>query len=672
MSRKLPLRATLLTWVAATLIITLGSITTLMYVRTQASIEQLVGQQLAAATKAARSEVSAIASTANGILNELAALATQGELPLADRERLAPLLVERVRQQRVTGWLGFGNLLDDAYVAGNRAFEDGSIRVFFAAPAVNDALPTVAIIAADGTSRPVPMTDRTPYLVSTRPWVKPALEHPGIAWNDPFVFTDRMLGVTAVVRVQLPQLDPPIDGVFHVDFFLRDLHEFLRGIAVGDTGRVFVVSGNDTLIGVQEDERQRFEAAAATRDSGESTLTLGNVVYRSAWSPLGVIGGPDWTIGILVPESELTGIVAENARITLIAGLVALVLALALAAWLSRLISEPIREMSVDVEHVTYFDLSPHPLPPSWVREVAVLGDAIAHMKMGLRSFEKYVPSEVVRKLIAAKKEAVLGVSPAEITIFFSDIKGFTQITESLTPDRLVEVVGEYLDEMSKIVIASDATLDKYIGDAIMAFWNAPAPVPDHPSVACTAALASQQRLAELRTEWEARGLPPLRARIGLHTGTVLVGNLGSERRLSYTVIGDAVNLAARLESLNDRYGTYILISDTIRQAIGEAFVCRPLDLVAVKGKTEGVRVYELVVAAGDATVAQRDDCELYATALSQYLGREFRCARETFENYLSRHEGDVAATLLRDRCLEMERHPPEDDWSGVFVMQSK
>ncbi|MEM9304341.1 MAG: adenylate/guanylate cyclase domain-containing protein [Pseudomonadota bacterium] len=670
--RLLRLRPTLLVWVALLLVVTLGTITSVVYLRTQAAIEQLVRQQLAAATEAARSEVSAIADTAISMLNELDLLALQGVLRLDDREALAPLLVERVRQEPVIGWFGFGNLLDDAYVAGNRAFEDGSIRVFFAAPAVENARPFLFEVDSSGSQRPIDVEDPEPYLVSTRPWVQPALAREGIVWNEPFLFTDGMLGVAAVIRVPLPEASPPVDGVFHVDFFLRDLHEFLRAIEVGETGRVFVVTGNGTLIGVGEDERPRFESAAAERAAGSGILTLDDTAYRTAWSPLGVAGGPDWRIGILVPERELTGIVGENARTVLLAGLLALAIALGLAAWLAHLISRPIRAMSEDVEHVSHFDITDDPPIDSWIREIAVLGDAIDHMKLGLKSFEKYVPGEVVRKLIAARKEAVLGVEPAEVTLLFSDIKGFTGITESLEPDRLVEVVGEYLEEMSQVVIASDATLDKYIGDAIMAFWNAPTPVPDHPAVACRAALTYQRRLAELREVWRARDLPPLRARIGLNTGHVLVGNLGSERRLSYTVIGDAVNLAARLEALNDSYGTLLIISDSVKRAIGDAFVTRPLDLVAVKGKTEGILVHELITEREHASSAQIANTALYASALDEYLGRRFEQARAMFREYLDRRPGDVAAGLLADRCDELLRHPPDDDWNGVFVMQSK
>ena len=182
------------------------------------------------------------------------------------------------------------------------------------------------------------------------------------------------------------------------------------------------------------------------------------------------------------------------------------------------------------------------------LKELQNLNSAMQAMKSGLKSFSKYVPIDVVTLLMKLKREAVLGVDEMELTIFFSDIVNFTAIAESITPQQLVEVMKEYLSEMSDILMQSQGVVDKYIGDAIMAFWNAPIPVYDHTTVACTSALKAQQRLRELRSMWCAKGLPEIKARIGINTGLALVGNLGSTTRLSYTCLGDNVNLASRLE----------------------------------------------------------------------------------------------------------------------------
>src|SRR5262249_3642719 len=158
-------------------------------------------------------------------------------------------------------------------------------------------------------------------------------------------------------------------------------------------------------------------------------------------------------------------------------------------------------------------------------------------------------------------------------------------ISETLPAGELIDLVSEYLGEMSNIIIYSGGTLDKYIGDAIMAFWNAPEPLAHHPLVACKVAISCQQRLRELQPAWQQRGLPALQCRIGLYTGPVLVGNLGSHQRMDYTVIGDTVNVASRLESLNKYYGTSILIGDTVYEAARDTFLCRQIDVVAVKGR---------------------------------------------------------------------------------------
>jgi adenylate cyclase len=211
--------------------------------------------------------------------------------------------------------------------------------------------------------------------------------------------------------------------------------------------------------------------------------------------------------------------------------------------------------------------------------------------------FNVYVPPALVDQMIANPDSFKLGGERRELTMFFSDIKGFTNISEGYkdNPEKLVELLNEYLGTMTDIIFKYGGTLDKYIGDAVVAFWNAPIPVEDHAKQACWAALEMQETLAKLREKWKAEGKPPIYSRMGINTGTVIVGNMGSQSRFAYTAMGDAMNLAARLEAANKAFGTAIMISQFTYERVKDYCLCRELATITVQGKAEPIKVYELV-----------------------------------------------------------------------------
>jgi adenylate cyclase len=338
----------------------------------------------------------------------------------------------------------------------------------------------------------------------------------------------------------------------------------------------------------------------------------------------------------------------------------------------TRKITRSILDLSREMNRIAEFHVGDESPEGSALREIHTMQTSMAGMKKALRSFGKYVPADVVRRLVRTKREARLGVEPAEVTIFFSDIEDFTRLSERIPHDTLVEMMGEYLDELSDIILGEGGTVDKYIGDAIMAFWNAPEPVENHRAAAVRAALACQERKRELNTRWAEKDLPPLRTRIGLHTGSVLVGNLGSNRRMNYTIIGDPVNLGARLESLNKVYGTGILISGAVHGEIAEQFLCRPIDRVVVKGKTEPIRIYEPIAAVDDVTGEQRDRVAFYKDALDLYFAARFAEAADAFDYVLDLDPDDLAARLLRDRAARYRDAPPPEDWDGAYHLDHK
>lgn len=352
--------------------------------------------------------------------------------------------------------------------------------------------------------------------------------------------------------------------------------------------------------------------------------------------------------------------------------LASFVLVSAICWFIANTIAREIGAVAQETGRISQFQLDQGTLARSTIAEVDQLISAVEDMKASLRSFGKYVPTALVRELITTGQEAKLGGQEAELTVFFSDIADFTRISEQLRPAELVAHVGDYLGEMSELVLANQGTVDKYIGDAVMAFWGAPTPVANHPLQACRTALACQQRLAELRIKWLAEGKPDLFTRIGLHTGEMIVGNMGSHNRLNYTVIGDAVNLASRLEGLNKYYGTAILISQVTWLRVQDQLLARPVDCVAVKGKRQGLVIYELLADRAAATPQQVALAESAEAAMTAYLARNFTKAEQAFAQVLAQQPGDLAAQTLQKRCAAFVQTPPPADWDGSYQMVSK
>ena len=329
------------------------------------------------------------------------------------------------------------------------------------------------------------------------------------------------------------------------------------------------------------------------------------VQYIGAFQVIGSGGGPEWIAGVLLREDEVLQVVYSTRRDALMLGLLLLSVAVVLGSVVAHRVSGPLNVVARDLEQVGRFDLSSGPSPSSFVEEIAVVGGSVDRMKSGLRSFARYVPTEVVGDLLERGEDAHLGVQYRRMTIFFSDVAGFSRIAERLTPERLIEQLSEYLLAMTGILREEHGTIDKFLGDGILAFFNAPHDVPDHVRRACTAAVRCMARLDELNRAWEAAGKSAFRVRIGLHVDETLVGNIGTPERFDYTVIGDPVNLASRLESLSKLYGTCILTSDEVRREAGPGFEWRTLDRVAVVGRESATLVCELL---GEAGTLRPDD----------------------------------------------------------------
>ncbi len=348
------------------------------------------------------------------------------------------------------------------------------------------------------------------------------------------------------------------------------------------------------------------------------------------------------------------------------------VLVILLAIMFSRMISRPMIILENDMAKVQKFDLSSKLNIKSNIKEVNNMKDALENMKSGLRSFKKFVPADLVAELIKLNKEAVLSAEKRVLTVSFSDIADFTSISEMLKPEQLVGNLGTYFEGMTKTILKNRGTIDKYIGDAIMSFWGAPNYQEDHAFLACQSALESQRFLSSIAGDWKTKGVPIFNTRIGINTGELIVGNMGYEERLNYTVMGDTVNLASRLEGLNKFYGTRIMISEFTLDTVRDRMETRLLDTVAVKGKKTGVKIYELISEKGNIDKGLMEFLALYNEGISLYEKQDWPGSVKVFAEALKLRSDDKPVQMLLERCRKFEKEGTPPDCNGVTVFHEK
>ncbi len=285
--------------------------------------------------------------------------------------------------------------------------------------------------------------------------------------------------------------------------------------------------------------------------------------------------------------------------------------------------------------------------------------------------FGQYVPPELVDQMARDPGRYTMEGKSEVLTVLFSDIRGFTSIAEGLNPRELSQLLNEYLTAMSNVIGEHRGTLDKYIGDAIMAFWGAPVAEPDHPTRAVTAAMAMQAQLVPLNATFQSRGWPQLAIGVGINTGPMSVGDMGSKLRKAYTVLGDAVNLASRLEGLTKRYGTGIIVGEATRKAVN-GIVFRELDRVRVKGKDEPVAIYEPIGAEGAIGKVKQEELRLWLQALKAYRSQDWDQADVAIFNLRRLHPNAPLYALYAERIAQHRARPPERSWDGVTTFEEK
>jgi adenylate cyclase len=288
-------------------------------------------------------------------------------------------------------------------------------------------------------------------------------------------------------------------------------------------------------------------------------------------------------------------------------------------------------------------------------------------------AFQHYVAPDIIELVLKDPGGVQLGGHEELLTAVICDLEGFTDFSERHTPREVIGVIGDYYAEMTEQIFAYQGTLVEYVGDQLFALFGAPVAQPDHAKRACASALAMRERRIALGEEWVNIGRPRLRARIGINSGIMLVGNIGSKYRFHYSAIGDPLNLASRLEGLNKIYGTEIIVSEHTVQLAGNEFLLRELDLVRVKGRQQALRIYELLGTADMPLPADRRQLlDSYAAGLSTYRERRWEEARQTFEQCLALRPQDGPSRLMRGRCDAFRESPPPEDWGGMFEHLTK
>lgn len=618
---------------------------------------------------------------ADRLLSEYTLRASRGLLTLGDLRGLGLNLAERLRVNSTLAWISYSDAATGRFVG---VWRTPSNRIALNLNAPGPGHFHEVIVQPDGTTAASSRTPPTDYDPRTQDWYKNAAASTATAWSAPYdFFDDGTRGITAS-RAWRTGKDAPVSGVFTVDFYLADLQGMLDDIAapwnslfcaiLQPDGTILSTSQNpeapDLSRALSEWVKQNPNFKDSTRDATHLvTIRVGATDYLAAFDRVNGSSGLKCIVASMQPRALVYRGLDKAGRqmIEIAAG--ALVIAVALGSFMAYRICAPLHNLERDLTRVGQFQLAEGDRTRSVVYEVNQLNDAASRMKTGLRSFLKFVPGDLVRQVLASGREAALGGEIRRLTVFFSDIEGFTTYTETTPPDKLVHELADYFEIVSRRLRQNGGEIDKFIGDGVLAFFNAPGEVPQHEQHACRTALAVQKDLATWQHEQSG---PPFRTRMGLHTGDVLVGNMGTADRLAYTVLGDVVNAASRLEALNKVYGTRVIASGEVHDHAGTEFEWRHLDRASPAGRKGAMEIYELLGAKGAVDGERLLRRDAYKQALDRYFSRAFTEAQAMFAKLAGEDALDKASALMAARCKELAAEPPPANWDGVFAHNTK
>lgn len=504
------------------------------------------------------------------------------------------------------------------------------------------------------------------YNATERPWYIGAEQKKSLFWTGfysflPYKKIGTSIGCPIIINGQLV-------AVVGADLSLALLSDFLSVQKISKSGRAFILDQDGQIIvpetlpssspisfNLVEIAYKQFLKHPETTDF---IFTHEGKKYLSFFTKFPGILGTNGMITVVAPLEDFLGSVIETQNQILLFILAIVVISTFVVIHFSKRIASPIVTLAQEINKIREFNLSSKIRVDSNIKEIFLLDNAIASMRHVIESFSKYVPKEIVKKLLGMNKEISFGGEKKEITIFFSDISSFTSIAESQPIDTLFPLLTEYFDAMSKIIVSLQGTIDKFIGDGIMAFWGAPVDIQDHVKKACDAALICHAMLESFNAKRRKEGKPEFPTRFGIHSGMVIVGNIGTEDRLNYTIIGDAVNTTARLQEVDKVYHTSIIISEEVYLKLGKEYIARPLDIVLVKGKLKKLKIYELI-----GKLDSREDirpsnelidlCNRFTQAFESMQEKRLEEARVLFSSIAASHPNDFPTQIYLKRISE-------------------
>jgi adenylate cyclase len=500
-----------------------------------------------------------------------------------------------------------------------------------------------------------------------RPWYKDANRGDGTWLTGPYVFfATGKQGYTVQLAIEQGR-----SGVIAGDMLLDVTQELLKREQLTPSAVAFLFDDDDRILAHprmsemlgrevsgtiprlrETDMAGVLKAIRAWRRDGISEQFFADPegrLYAAAFQTIPNSGPANLRVAVVAPVDEFFGsILSERGR--LFAATLGFVAAMVpIVFFIGSMLSKSLRALADETDRIQRFEPATAPPVHSMIREIDELGRSVSTMRTVAETFSRFVPRRLVEKLIETGTPLQLGGTRREVTLFFSDVVNFIEITEKADPAKVMQYTSRYFAAMSQEIMKNRGTVDKFIGDAIMAIWNAPADDPDHAVNACAGALAFQRANDRLNAEFVREGWPAYRTRCGLHTGDAVVGNIGSEDRMNYTALGATVNLAARLEGLNKNYGTSILVSAALRQRTASRFLFRSVDRISPKGFAEAFEIYELRCERGE---DDTDDCELcreWEIVYSTLRNGPLMIAEQELAAFLAKHPEDGIARYHRD-----------------------
>ena len=552
-------------------------------------------------------------------------------------------------------------------------------------------------VKRDGTVLGQETSNQLNYDPRPRPWYKDAIRTRGLILSDLLVYTsNRQPGVTAAAPIFAK--DGRVIGAAAANISTNQISDFLAHLDLGPSGLALMIDESEQIIAYPDASRTLHQdglklSLVKALELGEPRITdafaahhdaQGDLVrftsmghsYLASFTKFPPEFGKKWQLVAIVLENDFVGTMKANTREIVAVGVTLLIICMICVGFLAHWITKPLRILSGEIQKIQKFDLVGPIALHSVISEVNELIHSLNMMKRALRTFGMFVPRDLVRELVASGRPIELGGQDRTLTVMFTDIADFTSISERMQPSDLLVHVSRHLSAMTDCITDEHGTVDKYIGDAVMAFWGAPMWVDDHAHRGCIAALKAQHVQLQLNKEWEAQGLPAMFVRIGLHTSNVIVGNIGSTKRMSYTVVGDGVNVASRLEGVNKVYGTNICVSEAVLTAAGPDILARPLDKVAVKGRQTGELVFEIVALHnGPAELLpspwQMELCQLTRDAFAAYQSQQWQKAAQLYQQLATFAPQDKLPGIFIERCQHYLANPPKD-WTGVYTMKTK